>query len=391
MGIYKSAVINNNAEKFIKTRSLWLFSKSFIYIPTFIDGEILEIKNAEDNVVAYGYFNSKSNILCRILSFENDPINELELNIKRAFTLRKSLFKKKETDCYRLINSEGDFIPGLIVDYYNNNLVMQVSTAGIEKLKPHIIDLLIKILKPVSIFEKSTNSSRKIEGLEKINVQIYGHTPDKVEVTENKIKYFIDIKKGHKTGMYLDQREARSLISKIAKSKRVLNLFCYNGGFSLNAYKAGARSITSVDISKEAIDQCMQNYALNSFSTKNSEFIISNVLDYIKDINTSIYDLVIIDPPAFAKSVKDIKPALKAYEKLNSTIFKNAKSNTLILSSSCSYHISYESFLDIIKNSALKANKSIKIVKIFKNSFDHTQNPFNPGNEYLKTILLEII
>jgi len=234
-------VLKRGKEKAIKNRHHWIFSGAVLHMPQFTDGDILQVYSEGKELLGSAYFNRKAKIVGRMLCFDDTPpLEALAKNLNAAIDMRKSLFQDSSTTGYRVVNGEGDCIPGLVVDRYGDVLVIQVSTLGMERLKPFVIDFLKDKLSPRCIYEKSQLPSRKEEGLPEATGLLYGDDVDEVEIKENGHKFIVSIKEGQKTGFFLDHREMRQKIGEIAKGKRVLNCFSYSGGFSIYAAAGGA-------------------------------------------------------------------------------------------------------------------------------------------------------
>jgi len=365
----------------------WIFPKSIQRLPQFEPGEILPVYTSDRQLLGHAYFNRDSFIVGRMLSFgDQDPIEALKKNMHSAAQLRKSLFDES-TNTYRVINGEGDYIPGLIVDRYADVLVIQVSTLGMEKLKPLVIEELVKEFEPKLIYEKSNIPARKEEGLELFQGVIYGEMQEKVKVKENDVIFEVDIVRSHKTGLYLDQREMRQYIASLAKGKKLLNCFCYTGGFSLYAARAGAAKVDSVDISEEVIKQAEQNFKLNKLDTKKHGFFAEDVFKFLHDRPID-YDIVILDPPAFAKKKADVGKALTGYREINRAALRQMPAGSLLLTCSCSYHVDEAQFTNIVMQAAKSVGKKVRILQKHRLASDHPLNIFQEESDYLKSLLL---
>ncbi len=393
----KVIYLQKNREKPIQHKNHWIFSGSIRKIPEdLLDGEIVQVRSAENKVLGHGFFNSKSQINVRMLNFsDSDPIKELENNIKNAILLRQKLFDESITNSYRIINSEGDKIPGLTVDKYANVLVFQISTLGIEMLKQKIVQIFLKLLPNTEfIYEKSSIPSRKHEGMKDFSGLIWSKNKNlnefKVEFLENSIKFETDIANSHKTGFYLDQREMRSLIASLSKNKKILNCFSYTGGFSVAAAIAGASKVTSVDISEEVISQAKKNFELNNIDLSKHEFISEDVFEYLNNKDISDFDIVILDPPAFAKKKQDINNAIKGYKSLNKLALQNLRNGALLLTCSCSYHVNDLEFFNSIKSAAAMAKREAKVISKHRYAMDHVLNINHAEIDYLKSYLLYV-
>ncbi len=381
-------MLKSGKESIFHLRHHWIFSGAVASYPKgYQDGSLIPVFSSNNQLLGYGYFNRKSGLCGRIISFGEDPYLQLERSLLQAIEMRKRFFNDEETDAYRLVNGEGDSLPGLIIDKYGPYLVLQIGTLGMEKLKSRIIDLLTRLLPIKGIYEKSTAPSRKEEGLENNEEILWGDLPDEVIIKEDTLSFELSVKTGQKTGFFLDQREMRRWIGKLACGKRLLNCFSYSGGFTLHALKQGALKVDSVDISAEALALSRRNIALNGFSTEAQGFFQMDVFKFLRE-NPLDYEIVILDPPAFAKKKRDIESACRGYRDINSIAFKKMLPGSLLLTCSCSYHIDEALFQKLLFQSAHDANRQIRIVSKHRLSADHPINLFHPETDYLKSFLL---
>lgn len=379
--------LKRGREKPLQRRHPWIFSGAVDKIPDFENGSVLPVYSHQGEFLAKAYFNKHSQLFGRVLSFEDIPTEKiLEKKISSALAQRQDL--RPWTNAFRLINGEGDGLPGLIVDHYAKVLVLQVHTLGIEKLKPLILPLLKKAIAPLGIYEQSDLAVRRLEGLDPVRHWIEEGRAF-VEIEENGIKFHVSIEKGQKTGFFLDQREMRKLIADLSKNKRVLNCFSYTGGFSLYALRGGASKVTSVDISKEAVSMMQKNTRMNNFSLEKHEMRSENVFHFIRN-NQESYDMVILDPPAFIKKKEDKRSGLEAYKKLNFQVISQLPENSLLLTCSCSHFMDRELFQKTIFESALQAKKEVKILSRHRQALDHSTSLFHLEGEYLKSFLLSV-
>lgn len=322
-----------------------------------------------------------------MLAFGNETLlDALQNRIQQAAILRRRWFNP-DTNAFRLINAEGDGIPGLIVDSYNDTLVMQVANPGIEKLKSQIADLLIAEWKPRSLFEKSTSFMRRKEGLEEVKAHLYGDPNSEVIVLENGLKFSVDVLEGQKTGLFLDQREMRALIRRLGSGKKVLNCFAYTGGFSIAALAGGAAHVDSVEMSAKCGPRIEKNLALNNLD--GHSFICEDVFDYLKTCDWS-HDIVILDPPAFVKKREDVPKAFRAYKDLNRYCIERMKPGSILMTCSCSYHVDEALFQNILFRAALEAKRSVRIIEKHRQAHDHPISIFHPESSYLKSFVLAI-
>src|SRR3989339_557882 len=266
-------------------RHPWVFSGALKVIPEGLkSGDPVMLVNEEGNFLAQGYFNSYSQIAVRLWSWDEHEVVDdkfFEKRISAAYELRKNLVASKQTDSYRLVHSENDLLPGLIVDKYADCLVLQFHTPGIEFWKESIVKALKKVVKPDGIYERSDVRTRGIEGAEKQAGLLYGKVPERIKISENGYKFWVDVIGGQKTGFFLDQRDKRQALTKYVDKKSVLNCFSYSGGFSIYALGAGAKHVVSVDSSEKALELAVENVKLNKFDVKKCEFICADVKQYL--------------------------------------------------------------------------------------------------------------
>jgi 23S rRNA (cytosine1962-C5)-methyltransferase len=326
-----------------------------------------------------------------MINFSNqDPLESLKENIKNAVTLRNKLFGP-ETNAYRLINGEGDLIPGLVVDRYNKVLVIQIATQGIEKLKETLVEMLIEATKEwgiESIYEKSNMPARGKDGLQNFAGFVWGEKIESAVVLENNIKFEVDFIKGQKTGLFLDMREMRKLVGEYSKDKTVLNCFSYSGGFSLYAAMGGAKSVTSVDSDAGAIEMSKKNFEINNIKTPHLPIAV-DAFKYLND-DPLQYNFIILDPPAFAKKKEDLPQAKRGYGQINRLVLSKIPVGSFLLTCSCSYHLDKEEFEQVIKKAASDARRSVKIVSKHHLAGDHAININHSEVDYLKSILLYV-
>lgn len=385
-----AVILKKGKDKAILNRHHWIFSMAVETFPTFKDGEILPVLNCEEEFLGYGYFNRKSSLVGRMLNFdERAPVEALKANIENAIAQRMAFFNPTITNAYRLINGEGDFLPGLIVDKYDDVLVIQISTLGMDLLKPTVIAILEKALSPKAIYEKSTMSVRKEEGLRPLEMLHKGKSISPVRIRENGLKFIVDISKGQKTGFFLDHRKMRQQVKTLSSKKRVLNCFCYTGGFSIYAAAGGASQVDSVDISKEAIQLARENMALNGFTGEAYQTREADVFDFLRE-NPLDYDLIILDPPAFAKKKQDIIAACRGYKDINRICMHKMPAKSLLLTSSCSYYVDEILFQKVIFQAAVDAGRRVKIIGKHELASDHPINVCHPEGQYLKSLLLYV-
>lgn len=383
----KHVILKPKKEKPLLNRHHWIFSGAIASLPEFTDGEILPVYSHEGKMLGSAYFNRRAKIIGRMLSFDAVPVETTILhNLEAAFAMRDSLFDRNTT-AFRLVNAEGDFLPGLVIDKYADVYVIQLSTLGMELLKPLVINYIEKNYAPRAIYEKSTSPSRKEEGLTEHQEHLYGSLPEELVVSEHGLSFFVSPAEGQKTGFFLDHREMRKRIGELSQGKRVLNAFCYTGGFSVYALAGGAKRVVSVDISDKAIQLCRKNVALNRLNEGIHQTHTADVFQFLRD-SPCEEDLVILDPPAFAKKQKDIIPACRGYKDLNRIAMQKMPKGSLLLTCSCSYFVDEPLFQKVLFQAAVEANRKVRILEKHRLAADHPINICHPEGNYLKSFLL---
>ncbi len=352
------------------------------------DGDLVEVLDAGGQKLGLAFLNLGHSIAAHMIAFGEISLEEsLRTSLKRAKLLREKWFNPKVTNSYRLVNAEGDGIPGLIVDCYANVLVLQISHPGIEKIRDLIVSLLVESFSPTAIFEKSTSFLRKKEGLKEVRQHLYGAQISESEILENNLRFSVDFVEGQKTGFFLDQREMRLQVKQLSENKRVLNCFSYTGGFSIAALAGGASHVDSVEVSKKCGPIINRNITLNALDPSQHRFIESDVFDFLPQSDWN-YDFVILDPPAFVKKRSDVDVAFRAYKDMNQFAMSKVRSGTLLLTCSCSYHVGEELFQNILFRAALGAKRSVQIMGRHRLAQDHPISIFHPETSYLKSFLL---
>jgi 23S rRNA (cytosine1962-C5)-methyltransferase len=390
----EEVILKPGKEKSLLKRHPWIFSGAIAKIPPITNGDILPVFSSEGQFLAKGYFHGQNSISGRMLTFLDQSIPEaLTSAIDRAIALRQTFFSSEKTNCYRLINAEGDGLPGLIVDRYDQVLVIQINTCGMEKLKDQVIDLLVKKCQPQAIYEKSLSSARRQEGLSESQGWVYSEGPLEMIVREEGILYRVSLEKSQKTGFFLDQREMRKKIGELSQGKRVLNCFSYSGGFSLSALLNGAAHVTSVDSSSDALELARNNTELNGIDLQTHEIVLADAFDFLRSTREQ-YDLIILDPPAFAKKRADQNRACAGYKEINRAAFELLKKSKsalpLLLTCSCSYFIDHALFQNVVSQAANDAGVDALILSRHAQAIDHPISLAHPEGEYLKSLLLKL-
>ena len=375
----------------IKAFHPWVFSRALAHIPDGIrPGEPVRLVSEKGDFLANGYFNSYSQIAVRIWGYDKSEEIDGDFFFKRiegACNLREKLFKNTGTNAYRIVNGESDFLPGLIVDRYSDYLVIQFHTRGIEVWKKEIVTALERAIRPKGIYERSDIDVRLIERLDKSKGILTGSVPDLVCITENGFQFLVDLKGGQKTGFFLDQRDKRKEIIKYAENNIVLNNFCYTGGFSVYCLAGGARHVVNVDSSSVSLDLAKENIRLNNFDVSRCEFICKDVKNYLRH-EKRIFDLIILDPPAFIKDRRKKKEGLIGYRNINEMALRLLADGGILVTCSCSAHLKFEEFRHIISESGERAGRILTFLEAYTHGIDHLcLVPFTEG-EYLKCFFL---
>ena len=396
-------ILKKGRESSVERFHPWIFSGAVAKITgTPKEGEIVSIYSHEGRFLGCGHYQIGS-IAVRILSFEDEKIDGdfWKKRIKEAYGLREAanLIHNSETDCYRLIHGEGDNLPGLIVDIYKNTAVLQAHSAGMFLAKEEIAGAIRNVLgeEIAAIYDKSAATAPYKAGLDLKNGYLYcrketgfNGTSGEEIVRENGNSFYVNWIEGQKTGFFLDQRDNRELVKKYSKGREVLNLFCYTGGFSVYALSGGARSVDSVDSSAKAIELTEKNIALNGFSESRHESICCDAIDFLHKSPAGNYNLMIVDPPAFAKHRDAIGNALRAYKRLNAAAIEKIAPGGVIFTYSCSQAIDKQSFALAVFSAAAMAGRKVKIIHRLTQPADHPVNIYHPEGEYLKGLALYV-
>lgn len=391
--MYRQIKIKHGREKSFINRHPWIFSGALVTVPDYSNGEIVEVITSDGVIIGYGFFSSESQISCRIFEFTSDRIDLFDsgyfrAKIRRASALRERFIEKEKTDCRRLVHAEGDFFPGLIVDVYGDTAVMQALIMGVELMLEDIADVL-ESLGYKNIFIKNS-SVNQVEGVCTGDYLLRGEEKGSVEVIENVLRFKVDIAGGQKTGFFLDQRDNRELVRTLAHGKRVLNAFCYTGGFSVYALAGGAESVHSVDISAPAVAMAEDNIRLNFGNTDRAVSIKSDCFEYLRDMDADYFDMIILDPPAFVKHASGIDKGARGYKDINLNALRRIKKDSLLLTFSCSQHVSQDLFRKIVFGAAADAGRNVQVLRQLSQGADHPVSIFHPEGEYLKGLLLHV-
>ena len=377
----------------------WVFSGAIAQIVGHpAEGDLVSVCSADGQLLACGHYQIGS-IAVRVLSFDEDPTQpDFYLRmLTRAYKLREAcgLTSSADTTCYRLVHGEGDSLPGLIIDYYDGVCVLQAHSVGMFRAKSVIAAALQELygssLK--AVYDKSSGTAPFKAGLDLVDGYLYrapGFEADERTVLENGNKFLVNWVEGQKTGFFLDQRDNRFRVGALAAGRRVLNLFCYTGGFSIYALAGGAAHVDSVDSSQRAMDMVDRNVALNGFSADKHTSYCTDAIDFVKAAPEGAYDLIIVDPPAFAKHRGALKNALRAYQRLNAAAIAKVAPGGFVFTFSCSQVVDKEAFALAVFSAAAETGRSVRILDRLNQGADHSVNIYHPEGEYLKGLLLYV-
>lgn len=386
--MYKVTLKKNEEKRIIDGSSIVYANEVLSIENKETNGSLAEVYSINGKFLGKGYINHLSKVLVRIFldKDEEDTIEQFKERIKKANDFRLSL---GYDSAYRMVYSEADRIPGLIVDKYEDILVIEISSLGIDLRKDMIVKALVELFNPKGIYERCEENLRTKEGLKSIEGTLYGEVPDNVIITENGIKMSVHVKTSQKTGYFLDQKENRYAVRRYAKDKKVLDCFSNSGGFSMNCATV-AKEVTALDISEVAIDNVKENAALNGFN--NVKTITGDVFKVLRDMkkNEERYDLIILDPPAFTKSVSEVKDALRGYKDINILAMKLINKGGYLVTSSCSHFVTMPLFSNMLVEAAKEAHVNARCVEIKSQAPDHPSLLSSGETQYLKFYILQI-
>ena len=399
-------ILKRGREESLSRFHPWVFSGAIAEVkgePA--EGDIVAVHSFDGNLLAYGHYQIGS-ISVRVLSFDGAALRPdfWEDMLARALQVRVacglhvafgSAVTGDVTNCYRLVHGEGDNLPGLIIDYYDGVCVMQAHSVGMFRAKRQISEALQKIYgsQLKAVYDKSSGTAPFKAGLELIDGYMYRRedfSDDEQVVLENGHKFLVNWTEGQKTGFFLDQRDNRALVGSLSKGRNVLNLFCYTGGFSIYALAAGALHVDSVDCSKKAMMMVDKNVALNGFDESKHTSLCCDAIDYLKNAPEGKYDLMIVDPPAFAKHRGALKNALRAYQRLNAAAISKVAPGGFVFTYSCSQVVDKEAFALAVFSAAAQSGRRVRILDRLNQPCDHSVNIYHPEGEYLKGLLLYV-
>ena len=391
-------ILKKGRDESLRRYHPWVFSGAVAQVQgSPAEGDIVAVYSAEGDCLACGHWQIGS-IAVRILSFDSDPTAPGFWTdaIQRALDVRRAALQGGTplTNCFRLVHGEGDGLPGLIVDWYDGVCVMQAHSVGMFRAKMQICEALKNVFADSlkAVYDKSSGTAPFKAGLELIDGYIYkapGFTGSEQTVLENGNKFIVNWEEGQKTGFFLDQRDNRALVGKYAAGRSVLNLFCYTGGFSVYALNAGALSVDSVDSSAKAMMLVDRNVALTGRADSHKS-ICADAIEYLNSVEAGKYDLIIVDPPAFAKHRGALKNALRAYQRLNAAAIRKVAPGGLVFTFSCSQVVDKITFANTVFSAAAQTGRSVRILDRLCQGADHPVSIYHPEGEYLKGLLLYV-
>jgi len=377
----------------------WVFSGAIARVEGEpLDGDVVDVRDADGNWLARGYYNSRSQIVVRLLSWQADePVDTAfwRRRLEQAIAARRALAADPATTAYRLVHAESDYLPGLIVDRYGDWLVAQFLTIGVERRKEELVALLVSLLDGTrGVCERSDADVRAKEGLEPRVGMLWGEPPPKtIEILENGHRFLVDLCEGHKTGFYLDQRENRARLPAFCADAEVLDAFAYTGAFSIYAARGGASRLTLVEGSAPALDLAQRNLALNGLAWRKVDYVDSDVFTVLRDYRAQgrRFDVVVLDPPKFAHSGQQVERASRAYKDVNMLAFQLLRPGGVLFTFSCSGAISADLFQKIVFSAALDAGHDAQIIGHLSQGTDHPVALTFPEGAYLKGLICRVV
>lgn len=370
----------------------WIFKSDISHTDSDIEpGDIVDVYSSKNKFLGRGFYNPKSQITIRMLTYEHKEINYdfLYKRINDAWNYRKQV---ADINSCRAIFAESDFLPALVVDKFSDILVVQTLALGIDKFKNDIVSILDDIIKPRGIYERNDVPVRLLEGLEMQKGFLKGPFDTLVEMTENGVKFLVDVENGQKTGFFLDQKENRAAIAPFVKDVKVLDCFTHTGSFALHAGLYGAKSVLGIDISEHAVKCATKNAEINGLDSV-VKFQAANTFDILREYydNNETFDTIVLDPPAFTKTKNAVQGAIRGYKEINLRAMKIIKSGGYLITCSCSQHVDSNLFMDILYDAAADAKKKVRVVEYRAQAKDHPVLLASPETEYLKCAILQVV
>lgn len=381
--------LRKTRETRVRSGHPWLYASEIERVEGESAAGVAEVYSAKGTFLARALYSPASQIALRILTTHDEPI-DADFFARRVRTAWEYRQRFCDVNSCRAIYAEADFLPGLVVDKFGGVLVVQVLSLGMELWKRELTDILVEVIRPEGIYERNDVPVRRLEGMQETTGLLYGDVPDRVPMVENGIVYAVDVKHGQKTGFFLDQKENRAAIAPLCPGARVIDMFCHNGSFALNAAKYGAREVTGVDISEEALAVARDNARANGLD---ANFEAHNCFDLLRALSDQgeKYDLVILDPPAFTKTRQMTERALRGYKEINLRGMKLVPDGGFLVSCSCSQHVDDAAFTAMLNEAARDAKKKLRMVEFRTQAKDHPILPASPETKYLKCAILQVL
>ena len=388
-----NVVLHKNKEARVYSGHPWVFRSDIARVEgDFTPGDIVSVYSSKGKFLAKAFYNPQSQISLRIMSLHDEPIDRAFIfrRVKEAVDYRRTFADLRSC---RLIFAESDRLPALIVDSFGDVLVLQCLALGMERFKQDVVDALVEEVHPQGIYERSDVPVRRLEGLEQLTGVMYGTVPDRVEMVENGVHFWVDVKEGQKTGFFLDQKENRAAIAPFVKGKTVLDCFTHTGSFALNAAKGGAEHVTAVDVSESAIEMARANAARNGLEDK-MDFLAADVFDLLPQLEAAHekpYDFIILDPPAFTKSRRTANNAEKGYKEINLRAMRLLPRGGYLATASCSHFMPAERFERMLRSAAADAGVELRQIEARTQASDHPILWNVPETDYLKFYLFQVV
>lgn len=389
-------VLKVGREKPVLRRHPWVFSGAVARIEGHpADGDVVDVVTEDGTFLARGYLNRRSQIVVRLVTWSpSQKVDEAFWRARlEAATARRAPLLAEEHGACRLVHAESDGLPGLVVDRYGAYLVVQFLTLGVERRRDLLVEALADLLQPQGIYERDDEAVREKEGLPLQTGVLWGEEPpDLVEIREGGLRFVVDLRHGHKTGFYLDQRENRQRLLRYAAGREVLNAFAYTGGFGLYALKGGARAVVNVDTSEAALDLARQNFARNGWDEEHASFEVGDVFQVLRRYRDEgrRFDLVVLDPPKFARSAAEVRAATRGYKDINLLAFQLLREGGILFTFSCSGAVSADLFQKVVFGASVDAGRDAQILERLTQAPDHPVLLSFPEGEYLKGLVCRV-
>ncbi len=388
--------LKKGEERRLLAGHLWIYSNeidtSHTSLKSFSAGQQVIVETSQGKTLGIAYVNPQSLISARLMSRNSQERLNKELLVKRisaALVLRERLFAKPY---YRLVFAEGDYLPGLIIDRFNDILVVQLNTVGMDAVRDELVLALQEVLNPSAILLRNDSSQRLLEGLEQQVCTVFGKVPAEIVVEENQLQFYTSLQQGQKTGWFYDHRLSRARLVNYVQDKKILDVFCYIGGWGVLAAKHGAQAVTGLDASQAALHYFQRNAELNNVAER-VQSLQGDAFTLLADLvrEKQHYDVIVLDPPALIKKRKDTAEGMIAYQRLNEYALRLLAPNGILISASCSMHLQRDDLLNVLRKAAVKTQRFISVIEQGHQGPDHPVHPAIPETEYLKTFFVRVI